>query len=390
MRHRELPTRRVAKFDDLFAQAHLSGATGRQIDRPDWHLRRKAQGVGGCSATRDDRLSPLTGERLDRLFYGRGASAKPACDREEINAAASPQQLASLGQTRQSLIHRGAIAEVKQAFGRDRRALRQFRRVRKNLFAQALHAHYSCQKYTQFSDTFQVWLPRTWIFAGEDLVRPKRMMNMRDGSLDDVVDAWIGRIVEEHWGRNPGDNEAAVYFALMKAAGLGLLRTHTQFKPGTNYRQELVALVESIGAGLDAPEVGIEAVEPFEVPTLSELQEDPVAPAQIPAGEHANYWETDTWKKDFLTGYSRWFWDMKDYAVSAGRRKSDFLWEVAEVWVATAATALVYYAKDDRQRWFETAQLLRHYADLTEADGLRSLPWGRWARHSPKNRRPKP
>jgi hypothetical protein len=81
---------------------------------------------------------------------------------------------------------------------------------------------------------------------------------------------------------------------------------------------------------------------------------------------------------------------MKDYAVSAGRRKSDVLWEVAEVWVATAATALVYYAKDDRQRWFETAQLLRHYADLTEADGLRSLPWGRWARHSPKNRRPKP
>jgi hypothetical protein len=135
----ELPTRRVAKFDHLFAQAHLSGATGRQIDRPDRHLRRKAQGVGGRSATRDDRLSPLTGERFDRLFYGRRASAKPARDREKINTATSPQQLASLSQTRQSLIHCGAIAEVKQAFSRNRRAFRQFRRVRKNLFAQALH-----------------------------------------------------------------------------------------------------------------------------------------------------------------------------------------------------------------------------------------------------------
>jgi hypothetical protein len=62
---------------------------------------------------------------------------------------------------------------------------------------------------------------------------------------------------------------------------------------------------------------------------------------------------------------------------------------VAEVWVATAASALVYYAKKDPERWSATAQMLRRYADLTEADGLRSLPWGRWGRYAKKNRRPK-
>lgn len=212
---------------------------------------------------------------------------------------------------------------------------------------------------------------------------------MRDGSLNDVVDAWIGRIVEEHWGRHPGDNEAAVYFALMKAAGLGLLRTHAQLKPSTDYREELAALVELIRAGLDEPSATIASVEEIEIPSVSELEQKPTEAAQIPEGKHESYWAADTWRKDFLTGFSRWFWDMKDYAVAAGRSKSDFLWDVAEIWVVTAVQALVYYAKDDQQRWFETAQMLRHYADLTEADGLRSLPWGRWGRYSSKNRRPK-
>jgi hypothetical protein len=213
---------------------------------------------------------------------------------------------------------------------------------------------------------------------------------VRDGSLDDVVDTWIGRMVEEHWGRNPGDNDAAVYFALMKAAGLGLLRTHARFKPSTDYREELAALAELIRAGLDEPDAAIASIENIEIPSVVELEQEPTGPAQIPEGEHESYWATDTWRKDFLTGFSRWFWDLKDYAAAAGRRKSDFLWDVAEIWIVTAVQALVYYAKDDQQRWFETAQMLRHYADLTEADGLRSLPWGRWGRYSPKNRRPKP
>lgn len=49
---------------------------------------------------------------------------------------------------------------------------------------------------------------------------------VRDGSLEDVVAVWMDRIVEEHWGRNPGDNEAAVYFAMLKHSVTGLLATH--------------------------------------------------------------------------------------------------------------------------------------------------------------------
>lgn len=213
---------------------------------------------------------------------------------------------------------------------------------------------------------------------------------MRDGSLDDVVGAWIDRMIQEHWRRNAGDNEAAVYFALMKHAAIGLLETHARFRPATDYEHEIEALLERVRQGLDEPEQTARDVEEMPEPDLSELAAASTESPTVPPGEAADYWSSDTWKKDFFTSFSRGFWDTKDYALAAGRRKSDFLWEVAEVWVAVAASALVYYAKEDRDRWFETAQMLRHYADLTEEDGLRSLPWGRWGRYAKKNRRPKP
>src|SRR3546814_11545219 len=62
---------------------------------------------------------------------------------------------------------------------------------------------------------------------------------VRDGSLDDVVAVWMDRIVEEHWGRNPGDNEAAVYFAMLKHSVTGLLATHDRFTPDTDSRKEI-------------------------------------------------------------------------------------------------------------------------------------------------------
>ena len=80
---------------------------------------------------------------------------------------------------------------------------------------------------------------------------------------------------------------------------------------------------------------------------------------------------------------------MKDYAIPAGRRKMDFLWDVGEVWIATGAAALVYYAKDDRPRWKAVADMVRECADLVEKDGLHSLPWGGWGRYSPTNHEPK-
>jgi hypothetical protein len=212
---------------------------------------------------------------------------------------------------------------------------------------------------------------------------------MRDGSLDDVVAAWIDRIIEEHWGGHPGDNEAAVYYALLKHAAIGLVQTHDRFRPATDYREKLVVVLEAVRNGLPARGEVATALDVMAEPELAELLAAEVGAAQPPLGEHRDYWTGDTWKKDFYTSFSRWFWDMKDYAPAAGRRKYDFLWDVAEVWVATAASALVYYAKKDPERWSATAQMLRRYADLTEADGLRSLPWGRWGRYAKKNRRPK-
>jgi hypothetical protein len=212
---------------------------------------------------------------------------------------------------------------------------------------------------------------------------------MRDGSLDDVVAAWIDRIIEEHWGRHPGDNEAAVYYALLKHAAIGLVQTHDRFRPDTDYREKLEVVLQAVRAGLPERSDAASGSDVMPEPDLAELAAAEIGPAQPPLGEHRDYWASDTWKKDFYTSFNRYFWDMKGYAQAAGRRKYEFLWGVAEVWVATAASALVYYAKNDPERWFETAQMLRHYADLTEADGLRSLPWGRWGCYAKKNHRPK-
>lgn len=208
---------------------------------------------------------------------------------------------------------------------------------------------------------------------------------MRDGSLNDIVRTWVGRIIDEHRGRNPGDNEAAVYFALLRHAVLGLVDAHTLFKPGTDYREEIGSLLRALRSELSAE---LPTGKDIGAPELVRPDVEPLGAIQVPPGDHADYWSGDRWRKDFYTSFTRWFWDMKDYASAANRRKSDFLFEVAEIWVATAASALVYYAKDDRHRWFETAQMLRHYADLVEVDGLRSLPWGRWGRHSRKNWKP--
>jgi hypothetical protein len=213
---------------------------------------------------------------------------------------------------------------------------------------------------------------------------------MRDGSIDDIVGTWIDRMVQEHWGRNPGDNEAAVYFALLKRASIGLRETHDRFKPVSDFDGLITGLLETVREGLAQPKAAAIAVDEWPEPDFAEIEEPAVDAPTIPEDQSADYWSADTWKKDFYTTFSRWFWDMKDYAIPAGRRKSDFLWDVGEVWVAAGASALVYYAKDDRERWFQTAQMLRHYADLTEEDGLRALPWGRWGRYAKKNHRPKP
>lgn len=212
---------------------------------------------------------------------------------------------------------------------------------------------------------------------------------MRDGSLDDVVAVWMDRIVEEHWGRNSGDNEAAVYFAMLKHSVAGLLSIHDRFKPDTDYRKAVGDVLRAVRDQLGPRGEDEEADPAWPEPEIEELEAPADGAPQPPAGKHARYWESDSWRKDFYTSFSRWFWDMKDYAIPAGRRKMEFLWDVGEVWIAAGAAALVYYAKDDRPRWKAVADMMRECADLVEKDGLRSLPWGRWGRYAPANHEPK-
>ncbi len=99
MRHGELPARSVAKLDDLLAEAHLPGASRRQVDGSDRHLRRKPETVRGGRTAGDDDLTALTGESFDRLFHRRRSGAEPAGDRQQINTAPGSEQLAAFSQT---------------------------------------------------------------------------------------------------------------------------------------------------------------------------------------------------------------------------------------------------------------------------------------------------
>jgi hypothetical protein len=150
MRHGELPARCMAKLDDLLAEAHLPGAARRQIDRPNWHLCREPKTVGGGRTAQDDHLAALGGDRLDRLLHRWCSGAQPAHDRQEVNTTSGSDQLPPLGQARQGLVHRGAIAKVKQALSRDWRALWQPRRMLKNLLGQALHGRCLSETYSLF------------------------------------------------------------------------------------------------------------------------------------------------------------------------------------------------------------------------------------------------
>lgn len=60
---------------------------------------------------------------------------------------------------------------------------------------------------------------------------------------------------------------------------------------------------------------------------------------------------------------------------SLDRPRAEVGWDIAEALV-TAAVSGVTYKSRDRQRWFEAASLLRHFADRLEEDGLASLAWG--------------
>jgi hypothetical protein len=204
-------------------------------------------------------------------------------------------------------------------------------------------------------------------------------MSARDGSTTDIVAFWVTKLMAEHKRGRKFDNEAAIHFALISHSAHSLCALHKHHGFDTDYYDKLSELLCDL-------RVRLYEFSPSKV--RNELEDsgylDPEPPVDNPAW-HASwqvgyYWKSDQWRMDFFDTFTRQFWDLKDYAHGAGQRKSDFLWELAEVWVAAATSALVHYAPDDRLRWFEVASLVREFADQIEEDGLRSLPWGTWGR----------
>jgi hypothetical protein len=204
-------------------------------------------------------------------------------------------------------------------------------------------------------------------------------MSARDGSTTDIVAFWVTKLMAEHKRGYRVENEAAIYFALISHSAHSLCALHRQRGCTTDYYEKLSGLLADL-------RIKLYEFSPSKVRNeLNEAgYEDPEPrvdnPAWHPAWQVKQYWEGDRWREDFFDTINQEFWNMKDYAHGAGERKSDFLWNLAEVWVAAATSALVHYAPDDRERWSEVASMVRHFADQIEEDGLRSLKWGAWGR----------
>jgi hypothetical protein len=197
---------------------------------------------------------------------------------------------------------------------------------------------------------------------------------MRDASIEDMAAFWVARLMEKaDWTMN-----SEIYLAVIRHAATRYVQEVQQ----PHNQREHIAKLESEFKRLLA--------------ALPQSHEERSAPAvfdswMVPAGvclsqinpemykrRYANYWSTDVWKSDFLAALESQFWSYRDYAHGAEKGKMAFLRSLAEVWIAAATKALVRYAEDDKQTWRATAKMLRRQADMVEADGLRSLPWGNW------------
>jgi hypothetical protein len=102
-------------------------------------LRGQAERIRFGGAGWNDDFSTLRREGLDGLFHGRSARSKPAFDRSQVNAAPGTDQLATLGEARQGLIHTGTAAEVQQPLCGKWRSFRKSLCMGQYLFGKALH-----------------------------------------------------------------------------------------------------------------------------------------------------------------------------------------------------------------------------------------------------------
>jgi hypothetical protein len=199
-------------------------------------------------------------------------------------------------------------------------------------------------------------------------------MAMRDGSMKDMAELWVARVVESgSWS-----NSRYIHLAIIRHSAEKYLTDSKYPYSIEQSAAELGALLNELLRTL--PKAGD---EPREVPA-SEAWLPPSTiiwsrlKPQLMQERYAYCWTTDMWKADFLSSLETQFWAYRDYAHGAEQGKMEFFRQFAEVWIAAATTALVRYADNDTRTWSTTAKMLRSHADMIEADGLRTLPWGRW------------
>ncbi len=201
----------------------------------------------------------------------------------------------------------------------------------------------------------------------------------RDGSTTDIVAFWVAKLMAEHKKGWKVNNEAAIHFALISHSAHRLTALHREHGLDTDYYDKVTTLLQDLrGRFYEFSPTKIRN----ELKELSYSDPEPRVdnPAWHSSPQISQYWQGDQWRMDFFDTFTREFWGLKDYAHGADKRKSEFLGEVAEVWIAAASSALVHFAHYDRDRWSEVAKSVRVVADQIEKDGLRSLPWGAWGR----------
>ena len=143
----------VTQFDRDAPELQPPAAARSEIDLADGVLGGQAQPVGRGAATGNDGLAPELGERFERLADARRTRTEPGLDGMHVDALADTHQPPGAGEARQRLVHRRALAQVKEGGRTDRRRLGQARGMLHDALREAGHGPVPqiCQKYRRQS-----------------------------------------------------------------------------------------------------------------------------------------------------------------------------------------------------------------------------------------------
>ena len=151
-RRDELPTRGMPQLNDLGKKPQRACRSRCKVDGSNRHLSGETKHVCRSPTAADNRLAPESRQSRNCLFDGRRVKPEPGLDRSHIHPAADPEQPSTAGQTRQGLVDRRTIAQMKERTRTDRCCLGQRLRVLHDAFRQAGHGIF-LSSFQQVSET---------------------------------------------------------------------------------------------------------------------------------------------------------------------------------------------------------------------------------------------